>query len=299
MTETATRRLARRTLLTASAATVAVGAAASIASRPANAQAPSAQAGKLREVLARGHLIVGTGSDIPPYFYKDESGNLAGFEIDLARYLAKSLFNDPTKVEFVVGNGDSRIPNVLSSRVDVVIQNMTVTPGRAQQIEFTIPYQRAGEGLLMLKAGKYKDYAQLKAAGSTVTVSAIQNVMIADWVHAALPGAAVEQFQNSDAAVQALNAGRADAHIIDHGKVRWAVTQFPEKYADSGYTWMPNSIAAGVKPGEPQWLNWLNTTLREALTGVDFQEMAGLYRRWLGIELPMPKTGYPRELIPA
>ena len=51
---------------------------------------------KLEEVLARGHLIVGTGSTNAPWHFKDESGNLVGFDIDIAKIVAKGLFGDDT-----------------------------------------------------------------------------------------------------------------------------------------------------------------------------------------------------------
>src|SRR4051794_36755507 len=56
--------------------------------------------GKLQEVLSRGTLLVGTGSTNPPWHFEDESGNLVGFDIEMARIVAKGLFGDPTKVEF-------------------------------------------------------------------------------------------------------------------------------------------------------------------------------------------------------
>jgi len=261
------------------------------------ASSPSSSSSKLQEVLSRGKLIVGTGADVPPFYFKDEKGELAGLEIDLARLLARNLFSDLARVEFIIQNSDARIPNLIGNRVDVTLQNLTVTAARAQQVEFTVTYYRAGQGLLMSSSSRYKDYAALRDAGSAVTVSTLQNVTAADWVHEALPEAKVDQYPSPDAALQALNARRADAHMITHGRVRWAVTQFPSRYRDSGFTWRPNSIAAAIKSGDPLWLNWLNTALREALTGVDFEATAEIYKRWLGEDIPSPKLGYPRELV--
>ena len=62
--------------------------------------------GKLQEVLSRGKLVVGTGSTNPPWGFQDKAGKLAGFDIDLARIIAKGLFNDPGKVEFVTQSSD-------------------------------------------------------------------------------------------------------------------------------------------------------------------------------------------------
>src|ERR1700729_572591 len=89
---------------------VGVAAAAGLAlAQPAQAQATGAS--KLQEVLKRGKLVVGTGTTNPPWHFEDDSGNLTGMDIDMARLLAKGLFDDPSKVDFVRQAADARIPN--------------------------------------------------------------------------------------------------------------------------------------------------------------------------------------------
>ena len=65
------------------------------------AAAQAAAGSKLHEVLDRGHLVVGTGSTNAPWHFEDEKGDLVGMDIAMARILAKGLFDDETKVEFV------------------------------------------------------------------------------------------------------------------------------------------------------------------------------------------------------
>lgn len=283
----------RRNLIAASLATGAVAALAAGSATEATAQAAAGD--KLAEILGRGKLIVGTGNDIPPFYFADKTGALVGMEIDLSRLLAKGLFNDPSKVEFVAQTSDARIPNILSGRVDVTIQNLTVTPARAQQVEFTIPYYRAGQGFMLRAGGKYKNFDDLKTGGTAVTISAIQNVFVDAWIKAVLPQAKVEQFPGADAALQALNASRVDAQFITHSRIAWTVQEAPDRYIDSGFTFRANSIACAVRPGEARLLNWLNTALREAMNGVDFDDYAAIFKKWLYVTVPMPKTGYPRE----
>src|SRR5262245_40512955 len=277
------------------ATSLAVGAAALAVAEAGKARAQAAGADKFAEILSRGKLIVGTGNDIPPFYFLDKSGALAGMEIDLARLLAKGLFNDPEKIEFVAQTSDARIPNILSGRVDVTIQNLTVTSARAQQVEFTIPYYRAGQGFMLRAGGRHKTFEELRAAGAAVTVSPVQHVCVESWVRSALPQARVEQFPGADAALLALNAGRVDAQFITHSRIVWTVKEAPNRYVDSGYTFRANSIACAIRPGEPRLLGWLNTALREAMAGVDFDDYATLYRKWLNVDVPQPKTGYPRE----
>ena len=258
--------------------------------------AGTAYADKLADVLARGKLIVGTGSTNPPWHFRDEAGNLAGFDIDVAKIVAKGLFDDPEKVEFVIQASDARVPNVVTDKVDITCQFMTVTAARAQLVNFTIPYYREGVGLLLTKGGKYKSHDEMKAAGSAVTVSVLQNVYAEDMVHQALPEAKVDQYDSVDLMYQALNSGRADAAATDASSLKWFMLQNPDKYVDSGYGWNPQTYACAVKRGEADWLNFVDTALHEAMTGVDFATYSASFQKWFGEAPPAPTIGFPAEL---
>lgn len=266
-------------------------AAAVLAAVAVNAETKS----KLDEVLNRGKLIVGTGSTNAPWHFKDQNGTLSGFDVDIAKIIAKALFDDPEKIEFVNQSGDSRIPNLTTNKVDITCQFMTVTGGRAQQVEFSIPYYREGVGLLLLAKGKYKSYDELKAAGSKAVISVLQNVYAEDMVHQALPEAKVDQYDSVDLIYQALNSGRADAAATDQSALRWFMKQNPKRYADAGYGWNPQSYSCAVKRGDQVWLNFVNTALHEAMTGVEFGAYAASFEKWFGVQLPQPQIGFPVE----
>lgn len=262
-----------------------------LAALPVTVQAQS----KLDEVLARGHLIVGTGSTNAPWHFKGEGDVLQGFDIDIAKIVAKGLFDDAEKVEFVLQASDARIPNVVTDKVDITCQFMTVTAARAQQIAVTIPYYREGVGLMLPTNSSYADYAALKAAGSAVTISVLQNVYAEELVHQALPEAKVDQYDAQDLIYQALDAGRADAAATDQSSIAWLLVQQPGKYKDGGYGWSPQTYSCAVKRGDQEWLNFVNTALHEAMTGVEFNTYAASFKKWFGVDLPPPKIGFPVE----
>src|SRR5438132_14166986 len=64
--------------------------------------APAAEKSRLRVVLERGKLLVGTGSTNAPWHFEDDKGQLTGMDIAMGRILAKGLFDDENKVEFVI-----------------------------------------------------------------------------------------------------------------------------------------------------------------------------------------------------
>src|SRR6187200_2467591 len=260
-----------------------LGAALSITALVAASLATGAAAAdRLETIKARGKILVGTGSTNPPWHFKDDQGNLVGYDVDMGHILAKAIFDDPLKVEYVVQSSDSRIPNVLTDKVDITCQFMTVTAGRAQQVDFTIPYYREGVGLLLLKNGKYKSYKDLKEAGSSATVSVLQNVYAEKMVHQALPEAKVDQFESVDLMYQALNSNRADAAATDSSSLRYYMKQNAGRYVDSGFSWNPQTYSCIVKQGDPDWLNFVNVAMRESMTGTTFPLYKAAYERWFG-----------------
>jgi polar amino acid transport system substrate-binding protein len=250
---------------------------------------------KLDSVLARGKLIVGTGSTNAPWHFQGADGKLQGFDIDIGHMIAKGLFNDPSKVEYVVQSSDARIPNLLTDKVDISCQFITVTASRAQQVAFTLPYYREGVGLLLPANSKYKEVDDMNAAGDGLTVAVLQNVYAEELVHQALPKAKVDQYDSVDLMYQAVNSGRADAAATDQSSVKYLMVQNPGRYRSPAYAWSPQTYACAVKRGDQDWLNFVNTTLHEAMTGVEFPTYAASFKQWFGVDLPTPAIGFPVE----
>jgi polar amino acid transport system substrate-binding protein len=273
-----------------------LGVMAAFASAAVAGTAVAQDTNRLQTILDRGHIIVGTGSTNPPWHFKDEAGELIGYDVDMGHLLAKAIFDDPTKVEYVIQSSDSRIPNVLTDKVDITCQFMTVTAGRAQQVDFTIPYYREGVGLLLMKNGKYKSFDEVKAAGSAVTISILANVYAEELVHQALPEAKVDQYDSVDLIYQALNSGRADAAATDMSSALWFVAQNPDQYIEGGYGWSPQTYSCAIKKGDLEFLHFVDIAFREAMTGVDFPTYAASFKKWFGVEPPAPQVGFPGEL---
>jgi polar amino acid transport system substrate-binding protein len=110
--------------LGAAASVAALGAGAAGMLAPARAYAQARPDSLLRTVLDRGRLLVGTGSTNAPWHFEDDKGQLTGMDITMARILAKGLFDDPAKVEFVKQDPAARIPNISTGKVDVTLESL-------------------------------------------------------------------------------------------------------------------------------------------------------------------------------
>src|SRR6202020_2973309 len=160
---------------------------------PHKAAAQAASESVLRTELDRGRLLVGTGSTTPPWHFEHDKGTLTGMDIAMARILAKGLFDDDTKVDYVRQDPAARVPNVTTGKVDIVIQFMTISSSRAQLVAFSRPYYIEGSGMMVTPKSKYKTLKELVAAGAAVNAAILANVYADDLVHRLLPQAQVFQ----------------------------------------------------------------------------------------------------------
>ena len=145
----------------------------------------------------------------------------------------------------------------------------------------------------MPKNSPHAGALDLAKSGKKVKVSILQNVYAETLVHAAMPQAEVMQFDSVANAVLALDSGRVDAAAIDDSTVRWLARQSPDKYKSGNYGWSPQTYAAAVRPGDPVWLNFVNTVLHEAMTGVEFDAYAAGFEKFFGVKLAPPPVGFP------
>src|SRR5581483_11373255 len=103
-------------------------------------------------IQQRGELIVGVKYDVPPFGNLNRRTNqVEGFDADLGRELARALFHDKQKIRFVEAISSQRIPLLQTDQVDVVLSTMTITDERRQVIDFSEPYYRAGQSILVSK----------------------------------------------------------------------------------------------------------------------------------------------------
>jgi polar amino acid transport system substrate-binding protein len=261
---------------------------------PSGGAGASAAPSRLRTVLDRGKLIVGTGSTNAPWHFEDEKGKLTGMDIAMGRILAKGLFDDENKVEFVIQDSAARIPNIVTGKVDITIQFMTVTAQRAQLAAFSRPYYVEGIALLAHKDGARKTFEEMLKAGAATKVSILQNADADNNVKTVLPHAQVLQIDTQANVIQALDSKRVDAAAVDLSNMAWLVRRHPDKYVDAGKHWQTQLYSAAMRQGDPDWLNFVNTVFNVAMHGNDTALYDAAFKEFFGVQLPGRVPGFPR-----
>ena len=125
--------------------------------RPSTAGGPAVEA-----IQRRGRLIVGVDQSTNLFSFRDPvSGELQGFDIDIAREVARDLLGDPDKVEFRLLTSPERISALQDGTVDIVAKALTITCARAEQIAFSTVYFEASQRLLVPKDSPVQGPADL------------------------------------------------------------------------------------------------------------------------------------------
>lgn len=128
-----------------------------------------AQGPHLDTIRAHGRLVVGldTGSNL--FSFRDPiSGNITGFDADIAREVARDLVGDPSRVEFRSLSSSEREQALAKRDVDIVVKTMTITCDRKQQVDFSTVYLLAHQRILTMTDSGIRDIADL--AGKRVCV---------------------------------------------------------------------------------------------------------------------------------
>lgn len=115
--------------------------------------APSGAGGQtVAAIEERGYLRVGVDQNSYRWGYRDPnrsgSSELEGFDIDLARRIAREILGDPDAVVFRAIPTNQRTEAIRSGRVDMVVRTMTITCDRLRQVAFSAPYFRTGQQVL-------------------------------------------------------------------------------------------------------------------------------------------------------
>lgn len=162
-------------------------------------------------VIKRDKLVVGVRDDAPPFGFKDEKGNLIGYDIDLAKIIAKDILGNENKVEFVPVTASNRIMKLSAGEVDFLIATMSITNQRQQILDFSVPYYVAGQAILVNSSSKaisLSDFEGKKLIivfGSTSERNLRTNV----------PEVTVIGYKNYNDAYRALKQNKADGIVAD------------------------------------------------------------------------------------
>jgi polar amino acid transport system substrate-binding protein len=214
---------------------------------------------------SNGRLIAGVSFDIPGMGYKNpQTGAITGFEADLARAVGEKIFGSADRVDFFQVTDAERIQDLQEGRVDFVASQLTITPDRAEQVDFSTPYCVTREGLLVPKGSSIGRFEDLKGKRIAVTDGSVSLRRMRAALPS-LPGATLVITPLSAGNLDAIDKGEADVasnDMINLTMLR-AGSAHPERYSiiDIGDRFDPKPFGMAVKKGDRTLLGFLNQAI--------------------------------------
>lgn len=246
--------------------------------------ASGAHADQLADIKKAGVVKVATFDANPPFGSVDpKTHELVGYDIDFAKALAKTL---GVKLELVATNPANRIPLLQSGKADLIVADITITPERAQVVDFSTPYFVTGQQFLVPVKG-----ADKLDAYNHSRIGAVKGTTGEQALHQRFPAARVLSYDDIPLALTALRSGNVQAITQDSTILAGLLAGAPDK---ANFKILPDllskeEIGVGVKKGEPALLKAVNDELVNLeKTG----EASRIYDTWFG---PSTKTPQPRS----
>ena len=206
----------------------------------------------LDEIKESGTINIGVFSDKNPFGYVDENGEYQGYDVYFANRIGEDL---GVKINYVSTEAANRIEYLQTGKVDIILANFTVTPQRAEEVDFALPYMNVALGVVSpdgrviesLDSWNTEDQI-LVISGTTAETYLIENY----------PEIPLQKYDSYATAKNALENGNGVAWVNDNTEVIAFALQ------NDGYTvgipslGSQDSIAPAVSKGNNTLLDWLN-----------------------------------------
>ena len=202
---------------------------------------------------------LGSEGAYPPYNFVDDSGNLAGFDIDVGNEICKRA---GLECVWVVNEWDTIIPNLIAGNYDAILAGMSITDERKQTIDFTQEYFPNDPSTFIAAAGNTLDLdnpsgLKLGAQGATIQ---------ANWLETnAKANNTILTYETPDQALADLNAGNLDAILADKSYLAEAATGSGGALTLAGpEIAIGNGVGIGMRKADAE----LRTKFDDALTAM-------------------------------
>ena len=220
--------------------------------------------GHLSRIIQKGEFVVGTTGNMPPLNMTAKNGEVIGFEIDMARMMAKAL---GAELKVKTMSFHELLPALGLNKVDIVISGMTITPVRNLRFAFVGPYFTSGKAFLAKSEtiANVSDATEINSPSTRVT--ALKGSTSQNFVKAVMPKAQLFATDNYDQAIELVLKDKVHALVADYPICIVALFRYP----DAGFvsihttlTYEPYGIA--MPANDPHFINWVENFI-EILKG--------------------------------
>ncbi|HEX7390543.1 MAG TPA: transporter substrate-binding domain-containing protein [Acidiphilium sp.] len=211
-------------------------------------------------IKKRGTLRIGMEGTYPPFDFETSAGKLTGYDADFARALCKQL---DLKPDFVLIPWDGLLASLETGRIDVVINQVTITPAREKQYAFSTPYTISGIQIIVRKGTKGID-GPASLAGKRVGVNLGSNYE--SWLKKNVPAAKVVTYQDDPTMLQDLKVGRIAAVVNDRLMLTYAIKNASWPFVPAGKPFAKQEMAVAMAKDNTALLGKVNAGIKTLMT---------------------------------
>ncbi|MBF6171596.1 glutamate ABC transporter substrate-binding protein [Nocardia blacklockiae] len=258
--------------------------------RPGAQPAPGAMpAGStMARIVAKGRVTVGVDQNTYLFGFRDPAtGQLEGFDIDLAREIARDLFGDPNRIELRSVSTAERLPALQNKQVDLVVRTFSVTCERRREVDFSTVYYKAAQRILAQRGGPIRALPDLAGKRVCVTFGATSSgPMFTLSNHPTVLG--VDQWTDC---LVALQQGQVDAITTDEPILVGLAEQDGNLQVVGDPLGFEN-YAVGVPKGEDDMVRFVNGVLDRIRGDGTWQRLYSAHLNALGPAAGAPAPRY-------
>lgn len=237
----------------------------------------TSSANQLEAIKEKAVLKVAVPQDFPPFGSVGTDLQPQGYDIDMAKYLAKEL---NVKVELVPVTSANRIPYLQTQKVDLVISSMGKNPEREKAIDFSQPYAPFFLGVFGTSEEQVGEAADLADKTIGVTRGSVEDIELSK---IAPESAAIKRFEDNNATLSSFLSGQIDLIATGNLVVAEIATRYPGKAPEAKFMLKNSPCYVGVMKGETELVEEVNRLISKAKTeGV----LDALSQKWLKAPFP-------------
>lgn len=216
-------------------------------------------------------LRIATEGAYPPFNFIDASGEVKGFDVDLARALCEEM---GVECELVTQDWDGIIPGLIAGRYDAIIASMSITEERRQAVSFSAPYY---SNKLQFIAPKSSDFDPDALAG--LTIGAQRATIAAQWLEDIADDVRIRRYDTQENAYLDLESGRLDAVLADvYVSYEWLGSEAGADYEFKGDpVYDDDKIAVAVRKGDEALARRFSEAIEALRENGTYQEINAKY----------------------
>ena len=204
-------------------------------------------------------ITIGTKFDQPGMAVKKPDGSMAGFDVDVATYIAGQLGYSPDEIEWKESPSGQRETLIQNGQVDYVVATYSITDARKKKVAFAGPYLDTGQSLLV-RAEEY-DIVGPESLANGKRLCSVSGSTPAQRIKDKYPGVQLQQYDTYSACVEALRNGAIDAVSTDEVILAGFGAQFPGAFRIIGKPFSVEHYGIGLRKDDPELLSKINAAI--------------------------------------